>query len=80
MEVICMKIVIAPDSFKGSVTAVEAAYAIEKGIKQYLPDAQTVLLPVADGGEGTMDSMLAATKGKKIECTVTGPLRNPVKA
>jgi glycerate kinase len=75
-----MKIVIAPDSFKGSISAVEAAHAIEKGIKQYLPDAQTVLLPVADGGEGTMDSMVAATKGRKIECTVTGPLRNLVKA
>lgn len=75
-----MKIVIAPDSFKGSISAVEAAHAIEKGIKQYLPDAQTVLLPVADGGEGTLESMVAATKGKKIECTVTGPLRKPVKA
>jgi glycerate kinase len=75
-----MKIVIAPDSFKGSVSAVEAAHAIEKGIKQYLPNAETVLLPVADGGEGTMDSMVAATKGTKIEATVTGPLRNPVKA
>ncbi|MCZ8511745.1 glycerate kinase [Paenibacillus filicis] len=75
-----MKIVIAPDSFKGSISAVEAAHAIEKGIKQYLPDAQTVLLPVADGGEGTLESMVAATKGKKIECTVTGPLSNPVKA
>jgi glycerate kinase len=75
-----MKIVIAPDSFKGSVSAVEAAHAIEKGIKQFLPDAQTVLLPVADGGEGTMDSMVAATNGKKLECTVTGPLKNPVNA
>jgi glycerate 2-kinase len=75
-----MKIVIAPDSFKGSISAVEAAHAIEKGIKRYLPDAQTVLMPVADGGEGTMDSMVAATKGRKIECTVTGPLGNPVKA
>ncbi|UFJ43305.1 glycerate kinase [Brevibacillus humidisoli] len=75
-----MKIVIAPDSFKGSVTAMEAAVAIEQGIKNVLPDAETVLVPVADGGEGTMDSLIAATAGKKVEVLVTGPLHKPVKA
>ncbi|MBO8164144.1 MAG: glycerate kinase [Brevibacillus sp.] len=75
-----MKIVIAPDSFKGSVTAMEAALAIEKGIKKFLADAETVLVPVADGGEGTMDSLVAATGGKKVQAAVTGPLHEPVRA
>lgn len=75
-----VKIVIAPDSFKGSISAVEAARAIEKGIQNYLPHAETVLVPVADGGEGTMDSLVAATCGKKVGVTVKGPLGTPVDA
>jgi glycerate kinase len=75
-----MKIVIAPDSFKGSVSATEAARAIESGIKRFLPDAETVLVPVADGGEGTMDSLVAATKGRIVEVMVTGPFGAPVEA
>lgn len=75
-----MKIVIAPDSFKGSASALAAAQSIETGIKRCLPHAETVLVPVADGGEGTMDSLVAATKGKKVEVDVTGPLGRPVKA
>ncbi|KRE39728.1 glycerate kinase family protein [Paenibacillus sp. Soil522] len=75
-----MKIVIAPDSFKGSVSAVEAAAAIEKGIKNYAPHAETVLVPVADGGEGTLDSLVAATGGAKVLVKVTGPLGIPVPA
>ncbi|NGQ93578.1 glycerate kinase [Brevibacillus sp. SYP-B805] len=75
-----MKIVIAPDSFKGSVSATEAALAIEKGIRNYLPQAETVLVPVADGGEGTMESLVAATQGKKVPVKVMGPLHTPVNA
>ncbi|MDQ8736192.1 glycerate kinase [Paenibacillus sp. LHD-38] len=75
-----MNIVIAPDSFKGSVSAVEAAAAIEKGIKNYVPHAKTVLVPVADGGEGTLDSLVAATGGKKVHVKVKGPLGTPVQA
>jgi glycerate kinase len=75
-----MKIVIAPDSFKGSVSAMEAAIAIEKGIKNYLPNAETILIPVADGGEGTMESLVDATGGRKIEVDVKGPLGSTVKA
>lgn len=75
-----MKIVIAPDSFKGSLSAWEAALAIEQGVKNVLPEADVVLVPVADGGEGTMDSLVAATKGKKVEAMVTGPLHEPAKA
>lgn len=69
-----MKIVIAPDSLKGSLTAVEAANSIEKGIKNAFKEAETVLIPVADGGEGTMETLVAATKGYEVFVDVTGPL------
>ncbi|MEK3889563.1 glycerate kinase [Bacillus sp. FSL K6-3431] len=75
-----MKIVIAPDSFKGSITAMEAALSIEKGIKNAFPEAETVLVPVADGGEGTMENLVAATNGRKVSVFVTGPLGKPVEA
>ncbi|KQU27138.1 glycerate kinase [Bacillus sp. Leaf13] len=75
-----MKIVIAPDSFKGSLTALEASQAIDRGVKKVLPAAETVLVPVADGGEGTMDSLVAATNGRKVEVTVKGPLLDSVQA
>lgn len=75
-----MKVVIAPDSFKGSLSAIDVATAIEAGVKKVLPDAQTVLVPVADGGEGTMDSLVAATRGRQVNVTVTGPLHTPVQA
>ncbi|HAS6153173.1 TPA: glycerate kinase [Vibrio vulnificus] len=69
-----MKIVIAPDSYKESLTAMDVAIAIEKGFKQVLPDAHYVKLPMADGGEGTVQSMVDATGGTIIAHTVTGPL------
>jgi glycerate kinase len=75
-----MKIVIAPDSFKGSLSAVEAARAIERGIKKAFPEADTLCLPVADGGEGTLDTLVAATFGQKIPVFVTGPLGQKVEA
>lgn len=75
-----MKIVIAPDSFKGSLSALDAAKAIEKGVKKACPNASTVLVPSADGGEGTADSLVAATNGRVVDVTVSGPLMNPVKA
>ncbi|MCH6268016.1 glycerate kinase [Neobacillus citreus] len=75
-----MKIVIAPDSFKGSLTALEAAQAIERGIKRANTSAETVLVPVADGGEGTTDSLVAATNGRMVDVMVKGPLLEPVKA
>ena len=79
-EVWKMKIVIAPDSFKGSLTALEAAKAIERGIINAIQHAATVLVPVADGGEGTMESLVAATNGHKVELEVKGPLLDPVHA
>ncbi|WP_240415540.1 glycerate kinase [Paenibacillus periandrae] len=75
-----MKIIIAPDSFKGSISASNAAQAIERGIKRYMPHAQTILVPVADGGEGTLDCLIAAAGGVKMPATVTGPLGAPVSA
>ncbi len=75
-----MKIVVAPDSFKGSLSAVDVANAIEKGINNCLPDAQIIKVPMADGGEGTLDSLIAATHGRKIQVTVKGPLGTPVEA
>ena len=75
-----MKIVIAPDSYKESLTALEVANEIEAGFREVFPDAEYVKLPVADGGEGTVQAMVEATGGKRIEVTVTGPLGTPVKA
>ena len=69
-----MKVVIAPDSFKESLTALEVANAIELGFSQVFPHAEYVKVPVADGGEGTVQSMIDATGGKRIEVAVRGPL------
>jgi len=75
-----MKIVVAPDSFKGSLDAVEAAHAIGRGVKKAVPDAEILLFPMADGGEGTVEALVMATGGRKFETTVTGPLGDPVTA
>lgn len=69
-----MKIVIAPDSFKGSLTAKEAADSIENGIKKVLTDAETIKVPMADGGEGTVQSLVDCTKGELINIKVRDPL------
>ena len=73
-----MKIVIAPDSFKESLSALEAASAIEAGFREVFPDAVYVKVPVADGGEGTVEAMIAATGGRRIDLQATGPLGRPV--
>lgn len=72
--------VLAPDSFKGSLTAKEVCLAMEKGIKKVLPAAECLSVPMADGGEGTMQSLVDATGGRIYEQEVTGPLGNPVKS
>ncbi|WP_265554545.1 glycerate kinase [Serratia grimesii] len=74
------KVVIAPDSFKESLSALEVAEAIERGFRQVYPHVQYVKLPMADGGEGTVDSMVAATGGEIVRVEVTGPLGQPVQA
>lgn len=73
-----MKIVIAPDSYKESLSALDVATAIERGFKEIFPDAEYVKLPVADGGEGTVEAMVAATHGRIVNVNVTGPLGEPV--
>ena len=75
-----MKIIIAPDSFKGCMSARQAAEAMEHGVHHVLPDAECVLVPMADGGEGTVQSLVDATGGTLLEATVTGPLGTPVHA
>lgn len=75
-----MKIVIAPDSYKESLSALEVASAIEQGFREIWPNAEYVKLPVADGGEGTVEAMVAATTGRIVDVDVTGPLGEPVTA
>jgi glycerate kinase len=75
-----MNIVIAPDSFKESLSAMAVALAIEAGFKEIFPDAQYLKMPVADGGEGTVQAMIDATAGRRIDLTVSGPLGEPVSA
>ncbi|WP_305811058.1 glycerate kinase [Photobacterium leiognathi] len=69
-----MKIIIAPDSYKESLTAMEVATAIENGFRQVLPNAEYIKLPMADGGEGTVQSLVDASNGTIIERSVTDPL------
>lgn len=69
-----MKIIIAFDSFKGTLTAIEACSIVSKAIKTKLPDADLVLKPMADGGEGTAQAMIMARNGKWIPRRVMGPL------
>ncbi|MEU3275108.1 glycerate kinase [Saccharomonospora sp. NPDC006951] len=74
-----MRVVVAPDKFKGSLTAVEAAQAIGEGVRAALPGAEVTLCPVADGGEGTLDVLLAAG-GRRERVRVRGPLSADVDA
>ncbi len=74
------KIIIAPDSFKGSLTSAEVANAIELGIKRVAPNCEIVKVPIADGGDGTMDTLVSALGGKKIKIKVHDPLMRPIEA
>jgi len=75
-----MKIIIAPDSFKGSLTAAQAAEAMVAGVRRARPDAEIILIPLADGGEGTVEALVLATGGRREALQVTGPLGKPVEA
>jgi len=75
-----MKIVIAPDSFKESLSAKQVCLAVEQGFKRIFPNADYVSVPVADGGEGTVQSLVDATKGKLVTVDVSDPLGKPVTA
>lgn len=71
-----MKFVLAPDSFKESMTSREACDAMEKGIKKVIKDAEIIKVPMADGGEGTVEALVTATNGEFIQVLVTHPLGN----
>jgi len=71
-----MRVVIAPDKFKGSLTAAEAADAMAAGVRERWPDAEVVVVPMADGGDGTLDALGGANRRD----TVTGPLGRPIEA
>jgi glycerate kinase len=75
-----MKIVIAPDSFKGSLSALEAAKSIQRGIKNVDDGIETVIVPMADGGEGTVQSLIDASGGEIVELTVHDPLFREIKS
>src|SRR5579885_2096442 len=75
-----MRIVIAPQSLKGSLTAAEAGRAIAEGVRAVYPDADIAIVPVADGGEGTVQALVEATGGNIVRQVVTGPLGQPVEA
>ncbi|WNQ11315.1 glycerate kinase [Paenibacillus aurantius] len=75
-----MKIVIAPDSFKGSLSAREAGLAIERGVRRAIPDCETIIVPMADGGEGTVSCLVEATDGRLVQTTVKDPLGREVQA
>ena len=76
--VIYMKVVAAIDSFKGSMTSMEAGNAVKKGILAAKPDAEVVVSPLADGGEGTVDALIEGLGAEKIPVTVAGPLGEKV--
>jgi glycerate kinase len=75
-----MRIVVAPDSFKGSLSALGVAEAMERGVHAVFAGAEVVKVPIADGGEGTVAALVAATGGRLEQCEVPGPLGGPVTA
>jgi glycerate 2-kinase len=75
-----LRIVVAPNAFKGSLSALEAAEAIGQGVRVATPAADLVLVPIADGGDGTVDALVAATQGERRTRRVRGPLGDPVDA
>jgi len=75
-----MKFILAPDKFKGSLTGIEFCNAVEKGIKKILPNSEIIKLPLADGGDGTIEILEYHLKGKRIKVNVKDPLLRPIEA
>lgn len=75
-----MRIVVAPDSYKGSASALAVAQAMERGIHQVFPAAEVCKTPIADGGEGTVEALVTATGGQFRQTQVAGPLGDPITA
>ena len=75
-----MKVTVAIDSFKGSLSTLDAGYSASEGVRRVFPDAECMVSPLADGGEGTAEAIISATGGKFVEVTVKGPLGEPLTA
>lgn len=75
-----MKVIVAVDSFKGCLSSIEAGQAVAAGVRGAFPDADIYVIPIADGGEGTVEMVLASGQGKVAECSVAGPLGEMVTA
>jgi glycerate 2-kinase len=75
-----MKVIVAPDSFKGSISAREICSAVREGIIRIFPDAEIKAVPLADGGEGTLENMVYSSNGSLIPINVRGPMGNEVTA
>ncbi|PWW05268.1 glycerate kinase [Paenibacillus cellulosilyticus] len=75
-----MKVVIAIDSFKGSISSIEAGTAAAAGVRDVFEEAEIITVPLADGGEGTVDALIRAASGQRVDLMVTGPLGEPVQA
>jgi len=75
-----MRVVIAPDSFKGCLNALNAALAMSRGVQRVYPDSVIEMIPMADGGEGTVEAILCAVHGTKIKMEVTDPLGRSIEA
>jgi glycerate kinase len=73
-----LKIIVAPNAFKGSLSAKQVAIAITRGVREVLPDAEVIEIPVADGGEGTVEALVSARHGTYRSVSVEGPLGEPV--
>src|SRR6185503_12102161 len=69
-----LKILVAPNAFKESLSAMEAAQAIAQGIQRTLPRAKITTIPIADGGDGTLEAVVAATRGRILKARVVNPL------
>jgi glycerate kinase len=75
-----LKVVVAPNAFKGTLTASQAAAAIARGVREVFPDAEVLEVPVADGGDGTVEALVSANHGKYCTAEVDGPLGDSVQA
>ena len=75
-----VKIVISPQTFKGSISALDAAQAMRSGVLRVVPDADTVLVPVADGGDGTLETLVEGSGGEIKSAEVHGPLGERIEA
>lgn len=74
------KFILIPDSFKGTMSSAQVCEIMERAIRKHYPDSEIISLPVADGGEGSVDSFLTAMSGEKVTVEVTGPYFEPVEA